>query len=222
MSAENQQFNQTYAMFRDYLSGYPKKLTYEEWNIEIEKEFTKRKLSTSMLDKLIANIEMMENLEETLIYLKDKGYDLRILSGGIDYVIKSLLKDKVKYFSDIRCNHFYFDENGIMQQTLATEDDIKNLINQLILAISNFNTAKQTLENSFIEYKGSTEADPYYDIQYWVKGGKAIQTSLASFDQSMKDLMTARNALKNAEEYLYVEDYYNIFEKNIYKRSDKN
>lgn len=32
MSAENQQFNQTYAMFRDYLSGYPKKLTYEEWN----------------------------------------------------------------------------------------------------------------------------------------------------------------------------------------------
>ena len=37
-------------------------ITYEEWNIEIEKEFTKRKLSTSMLDKLIANIEMMENL----------------------------------------------------------------------------------------------------------------------------------------------------------------
>lgn len=107
----------------------------------------------------------------------------------------------------------YWDENGIMQQKLATEDDIKNLINQLILAISNFNTAKQTLENSFIEYKGSTEADPYYDIQYWVKGGKAIQTSLASFDQSMKALMTARNALKNAEEYLYVEDYYNIFEK---------
>lgn len=32
MSAENHQFNQTYAMFRDYLSGYPKKLTYEEWN----------------------------------------------------------------------------------------------------------------------------------------------------------------------------------------------
>lgn len=98
-------------------------ITYEEWNIEIEKEFTKRKLSTSMLDKLIANIEMMENLEETLIYLKNKGYDLRILSGGINYVIESLLKDKVKYFSDIRCNLFYFDEDGIITKIEDTDSD---------------------------------------------------------------------------------------------------
>ena len=98
-------------------------ITYEEWNVEIEKEFTKRKLSTSTLDKLIANIEMMENLEETLIYLKDKGYDLRILSGGINYVIENLLKDKVKYFSDIRCNHFYFDENGIITRIKDTDSD---------------------------------------------------------------------------------------------------
>ena len=58
----------------------------------IEKEFIKRNLNSSTLDELIQNIEMMENLDYTLSTLKSKGYELRILSGGIDYVIKSLLK----------------------------------------------------------------------------------------------------------------------------------
>lgn len=100
-------------------------LQYDEWSRAIEKEFIKRKLNNKVLDELICNIKMMENIEETLSILKNKGYELRILSGGIDYVIKKLLKDNVKYFSDIRCNNFYFDENGYLTKIEDTDSDEK-------------------------------------------------------------------------------------------------
>jgi 2,3-diketo-5-methylthio-1-phosphopentane phosphatase len=98
-------------------------ITYEQWSIEIEKEFIKRKLNKATLDELISKIELMDNLEETIKILKDKGYDLRILSGGINYVINNLLKDRAKYFSDIKCNNFSFDENGILTSIEDTDSD---------------------------------------------------------------------------------------------------
>lgn len=98
-------------------------ISYEEWCKEIEKEFSKRKLSKAILEELAQDIKMMENLEETLNELKNRGYDLRILSGGINYVINYLLKDKVKYFSDIRTNNFYFDENGYLVKIQDTDSD---------------------------------------------------------------------------------------------------
>ena len=100
-------------------------ITYHEWCVEIEKEFIKRKLNTEIMNELIASIEMMDNLEDTLIELKSKGYDLRILSGGIDYVINTLLKDNIKYFSDIRTNKFYFDEKGLLTRIEETDSDGK-------------------------------------------------------------------------------------------------
>lgn len=97
--------------------------TYTEWCNEIEKEFIKRNLNSSILDELISKIEMMENLESTFMELKSKGYDLRILSGGIDYVIKSLLKDNVQYFSDIKSTIFKFDEKGYLTKIIDTDSD---------------------------------------------------------------------------------------------------
>ena len=98
-------------------------LDYTSWCKEIEKEFVKRKLTKDIMNKLIEDIEMMDNLEVTLKLLKDKGYDLRILSGGLDYVIKSLLKDNVKYFSDIRCGEFFFDNEGYFIRMEDTDSD---------------------------------------------------------------------------------------------------
>ena len=45
-------------------------ITYTEWCKEIEKEFVKRRLSTSILEELAADINLMENLEYTLKKLK--------------------------------------------------------------------------------------------------------------------------------------------------------
>jgi len=98
-------------------------IDYAGWCKEIEIEYKKRNFSTKILDELINNIEMMENLETSLKELKKEGYDLRILSGGIDYVIKSLLKDNIKYFSDIKSTKFVFDDNGYLDQLIDTDSD---------------------------------------------------------------------------------------------------
>lgn len=100
-----------------------KEITYKEWCDEIEEEFKNRNLTTKLMNELVNNIEMMDNLEKTLNILRTKGYNLRILSGGIDYVITSLLKENVRYFSDIRCCKFLFDENGFFQKLIDTDSD---------------------------------------------------------------------------------------------------
>lgn len=107
-------------LFNKYING---EIDYLMWCDEIQKEFTKRKVNTFLLDTLIKDIKMMNNLEETLSTLKNNGYNLIILSGGIDYVIHSLLKENVKYFSEIRSNKFYFSENGDLIKIEDTDSD---------------------------------------------------------------------------------------------------
>lgn len=98
-------------------------LDYEGWCKEIEKVFVNKKLHTKTLDNLINNIEMMDNLEETLKELKRRNYHLCILSGGIDYVIKSLLKDNIKYFDDIKSNVFTFNNDGYLTSIEQKDSD---------------------------------------------------------------------------------------------------
>lgn len=98
-------------------------IDYIQWCNEIEREYKKRNFNSKTLDELIQNIEMMENLEKALKELKKEGYDLRILSGGIDYVINSLLKDNTKYFSDIKSTKFLFDEDGYLKKIIDTDSD---------------------------------------------------------------------------------------------------
>lgn len=107
-------------LYNKYLNG---ELSVLDWTKEIEKEFVSRKVNKQMIDELINDIEMMENLESTLIELKKLGYELRILSGGIDYVIKTLLKDNTKYFSDIKSSKFHFDEEGYLTKVEDTDSD---------------------------------------------------------------------------------------------------
>ena len=98
-------------------------LSYDEWCDEIEKEFIKRRFNKKILDELIVNIKMMNNFKSTCLELKNKGYNLRILSGGIDYVIKSLLGDAVSLFDDIRSNEFSFDSEGFLTRIKNTDSD---------------------------------------------------------------------------------------------------
>lgn len=98
-------------------------ISYSQWCEEIEKEFIKRRLNTITLDELICSIELMENLSSTLEALKKEGYELCILSGGINYVITSLLKENINYFKEIRCNNFYFDKNGYLIKIEDTDSD---------------------------------------------------------------------------------------------------
>ena len=107
-------------LFAKYING---ELDYDSWCKAIEKEYIKRNFNNKILDELISKIELMDNLENVLSTLKKEGYELRILSGGINYVINNLLKENVKYFSDIRCNHFNFYKKGYLTEIINTDSD---------------------------------------------------------------------------------------------------
>lgn len=115
-------------LYTQYANG---ELTPQGWCDEITKEFIKRNLNTSTLDNLIKDIKMMDNLESTLIKLKSKGYNLYILSGGIDYVIYSLLGEKKKYFNKVMSTKFHFDENGYLTKIEDTDSDQEGKANTI-------------------------------------------------------------------------------------------
>ncbi len=96
---------------------------YDDWCKAIEKEFIKRNFNITILNEIMSNIELMDSIDLTLKELKKDGYDLRILSGGIDYVIYNLLKEKTKYFSEIKCCKFCFDNNGLLTEIINTDSD---------------------------------------------------------------------------------------------------
>lgn len=107
-------------LYTKYNNG---ELDYKSWCAQIEKEFINRHFNTIILDELINKIELMDNLKEALIELKNNGYDLRILSGGINYVIYSLLKENANLFSDIMCTKFVFNEEGMLTKIIDMDSD---------------------------------------------------------------------------------------------------
>jgi phosphoserine phosphatase len=106
-----------YCKYRD------KEIDYVKWCELIEIEYKKRGFNKDLLNKLSSNIELMDNLEETLKTLKDNGYALYIISGGVDYVIESKLNNLTKYFDGIYSCGFRFDESGLLTNIIPTRYD---------------------------------------------------------------------------------------------------
>ncbi len=109
-----------YMLYKKYKNN---EIDYIEWCIEIEKEYKKRGFNQELLFNLAEGIELMDNLEETLKILKEKGYNLYIISGGVDKVILNKLGDLTKYFEQIYACKFEFDDDGILKQIEPTKYD---------------------------------------------------------------------------------------------------
>ena len=109
-----------YKLYKMYKN---KEIDYVKWCEEIEKEYIKRGFNKDQLFKIAEDIELMDNLEETLKELKDLGYKLYIISGGIDKVIYDKLGDLAKYFDGIYSCIFNFDSDGKLVNIIPTRYD---------------------------------------------------------------------------------------------------
>ena len=109
-----------YKLYKAYKN---KEIDYIEWCNEIEKEYSKRGFNIDMLKQLSKGIELMDNLEETLSILKDNGYKLFIVSGGVDKVIYDKLGSLTKYFDGIYACGFKFNQDGILEHIEPTPYD---------------------------------------------------------------------------------------------------
>ena len=106
-----------------YKKYYNKEIDYAEWCEKIEKEYIKRNFSLELLNDITKDMRLIDSLEETLKILKDNGYHLYIVSGGIDVVIKRVLGNLAKYFDDIYSCKFEFDNHGKLMHIIPTKYD---------------------------------------------------------------------------------------------------
>lgn len=142
--------------YKLYLMYKNKEIDYIKWCQLIEDEYIKLGFNQDMLMELSNGIELMDNLEETLITLKNKGYHLYIISGGIDKIIYNKLGNLVKYFDKIHSCIFDFDNNGNLTRIIPTKYDDEG--KKLFIDEHCLNTNTDPKEITFI---GNGDNDEY-------------------------------------------------------------
>lgn len=104
----------------EFLSG---KISYQEWCNKTLECYKQKDMNIKILQEITSKIKLLNGATETFKSLKDKGYELHIISGNIVDVIENVLGENVKYFSSINANDFIFDEKGKLDFILGTEYD---------------------------------------------------------------------------------------------------
>lgn len=101
-----------------------KQITHEQWCKETENKFKEKGLSKKTLQKIAADMKLIEGCRETLQELRKKDILLYIVSGSIREIIKEVLGDLVNLFEDISANKFYF-RNDKLSRIAGTEYDFE-------------------------------------------------------------------------------------------------
>ena len=97
--------------------------TYLEWCAEVCQEFKAGGVTKDLLPHIASQIKIIDGAHETFKALKNAGFSLNIVSGGIKHMIVGAVGQDVKYFDNISANEFIFDENGILQSFALTKYD---------------------------------------------------------------------------------------------------
>ena len=113
------------------------KITYEKWVELTAYYFKKAGLNKSLLNKAIDDTVVLDGCLELFKYLKQKGYDIHIVSGGVKEVICKSIGSSIKFCTNIVSNDFIFNNNGYLETIKTTPYDyegkalyIQKLINE--------------------------------------------------------------------------------------------
>jgi len=98
-------------------------ITNFEWCDETLECYIDRNMNVDVLKNVSKNIQLIQGASETFKALKEKGYELHIISGNIIEVIKKVLGKNIKYFTSINANDFIFDKNNKLTFIKGTEYD---------------------------------------------------------------------------------------------------
>jgi HAD superfamily phosphoserine phosphatase-like hydrolase len=101
------------------------------------KLFEVRRISDKDLDKVAYSQKLMDNVNLAFRFLKSKGYEIHIISGGITKVIEKALGDNLKYADVLIANDVRFNKNGIVKNLYYNYQDnfgkkryIESLVNR--------------------------------------------------------------------------------------------
>lgn len=107
-------------LFNAFMEG---EVSHKEWCDLTAKAFRKKSLKKDVVDKIGANTILLKNVDTALKYLKENGYKVYILSGGIREVIQIALGDAAQYVDGIMASDLIYDKKGIFKSIQGTNYD---------------------------------------------------------------------------------------------------
>lgn len=110
-------------------------ITYEKWVEYANRIFIAGGMNREKLEHVCGNVSAVAGVTQTLKALKQNGYGVFIVSGGIKQAIEVILGDDCKFFDGIFANDMWFRDDGKLLFIKATNFDHKgkaDFVNKLI------------------------------------------------------------------------------------------
>ena len=109
-------------MYKNYKSGV---FSYDDWNDEVLKYYLKHKDATkTAITEILSKYEYNKGSREIVDYLKNKGYEIVLISGSINIMVSIVAHDLgIKYFK--ANNDFIFDDEGRLVSIDSSGNDTK-------------------------------------------------------------------------------------------------
>jgi HAD superfamily phosphoserine phosphatase-like hydrolase len=115
-------------MFKEYKDG---SISYSEWNNKVLQYYLKHKDATRAgVTSILSNYTYREGTKEIINYLKNKGYEIVLISGSIDILVNIISKDLgIKWAK--AANTFMFDEEDRLVSIHDNGDDVDAKVRHL-------------------------------------------------------------------------------------------
>ena len=108
-------------MYKEYKEGL---ISYSEWNNRVLQHYLKHKDATRAgITSALSKYEYRKGAREIIEYLRDKGYEIVLISGSIDILVNIIAKDLgIKWAK--AANTFVFDEEDRLIAIHDNGDDV--------------------------------------------------------------------------------------------------
>lgn len=134
------------SVYREAMKRYLRgECTYEEWTTWAVARYRERRLTKARLIELAAELELTHNFDIGIKTLRDAGYRLAIISGGIDTLLYAKIPKADELFDDVFINRLKFDAEGVVEGVEPTPYDFAGKADALKLVAQR---AGSSLENA--------------------------------------------------------------------------
>lgn len=114
---------ETRKVLKQYLN---KEVTYEEWVMNDVRLLQEAGATKPKILEAIKSLRPMKNAVAVLRALRERGYKIFVVSGGIDLVIEAVFGLNNNLFDDEFINKYEFDESGNLIGATPTKYDMEH------------------------------------------------------------------------------------------------
>jgi phosphoserine phosphatase len=114
--------------FKLYREG---KLSYQDWTKTIFDIYRRKgRASFENINKAVAGYTYKTGARETIDYLKNKGYKIALITGGMDLLVDKIAKDLGVGLTAANTS-FVFDENNYLKEMISVGDEPETKVHHL-------------------------------------------------------------------------------------------